>query len=120
AGSASLTSTTRDVHLCASNVVYDSRKGITHRIIFDTSTTKIYGYPSRGGVIMLECSPPPDFNFLVLGRVYPLVNKIHFVRGCYCWVRGSGIRWHGTGYRTVKIVQLDDSDEPEPTKRERH
>ncbi|KAF2188681.1 hypothetical protein K469DRAFT_660444 [Zopfia rhizophila CBS 207.26] len=71
AGSARLISTPRNVYICSPNVVYDSSKDVTHRISFDTPTIMIYGYPSRGGVIMLEDVSPTDLDFLALDRTDP-------------------------------------------------
>lgn len=129
-GSARLTSTVRDVYLCGPHVVYDSSKDITRRISFDTSTIMIFGYPSRGGVIMLEDASPADIDFLSLDRMDPPTLRYEDPKeeDAFCQrLLLLGAKWWDSLERywllngeDVDIPALDESDEPEPTKRERH
>ena len=130
AGSARLTSTPRDVYVCGPSVVYDSSKDVTRRISFDTPTIIIYSYPSRGGVIMLVDASPTDLDFLALDRTNPPMfrHEDPEEEDAFCqrllllgakWWDSMARYWLLNG-EDVNNVDLDDSDEPEPTKRERH
>lgn len=56
---------------CAVPVVYDPRLDCTRRICFTTPDINLYGWPSKGGVIILECAEAPDLDFLVIDRMHP-------------------------------------------------
>jgi hypothetical protein len=73
AGSARLTSTARDIY--TRPIIHDPSELVTCRISFDASSIRIYGYPSRGGVIILEDASPPDLDFLELDRTDPPMHR---------------------------------------------
>ena len=60
-----------DTYVCGLNVVYDSSKYFTRLISFDTPTITVYGWPSRGGVIIPGDGSPADLDFLDLDRRDP-------------------------------------------------
>lgn len=106
----------------------DSSKDFTRRISFDTTIT-VYGWPSRGGVIMLEDVSPADLDFLDLGRRDPpmLRHESREEEDRFCQkLLLLGAKWWDSNSRysllhsEVNIVELDKSNEPLPTMRERH
>ncbi|KAF2012501.1 hypothetical protein BU24DRAFT_425148 [Aaosphaeria arxii CBS 175.79] len=129
AGSARLTSTVSDVYECGPNVIYDSRKDTTRRINFG-NLVSVFGYPSRGGVVILEDTSPADFDFLDLNRADPPMTRHEdpadedafcqrlLLLGAKWW--DSLARYHLLNGEDVDVHELDESDEPEPTQRERH
>ncbi|KAF2181880.1 hypothetical protein K469DRAFT_713481 [Zopfia rhizophila CBS 207.26] len=58
-------------HTCGPDIIYDPRRDFTRRICFDTPSIEIYGWPSKGGVIILEGAAAPDFDFLGIDRIHP-------------------------------------------------
>ncbi|KAF2272645.1 uncharacterized protein EI97DRAFT_436730 [Westerdykella ornata] len=129
AGSARLTSTPREVYLCGPNVVYNASKDTTRRISFETPTIMIYGYPSRGGVIILEDASPTDLEFLALDRMDPPMFRHEDAEDedLFCqrllllgpkWWDSLARYWLLNG-EEVDRGELDESDEPVPTGRER-
>jgi hypothetical protein len=53
-GSSSARTAPRHVILCGPNVLYDGRKDVTKRLELFNLTITIYGWPSRGGVIVFR------------------------------------------------------------------
>ncbi|KAH7371730.1 hypothetical protein BKA66DRAFT_572699 [Pyrenochaeta sp. MPI-SDFR-AT-0127] len=120
----------RDVYLCGPNVVYDGRKDVMKRLELINSAITIYGWPSRGGIIVLEAASPADFDFLHLNRINPPTQryKTPEEEDIFCQkLLLLGAKWWDTVRRCVlltseetDILALDDSDEPLPTLRERY
>ncbi|KAF2869045.1 hypothetical protein BDV95DRAFT_596716 [Massariosphaeria phaeospora] len=53
----------------------DSAQDTTRRLSFDGAAIRIFGYPSLGGVIVLDHASIPDFEFLGLDRLAPLETR---------------------------------------------
>lgn len=64
----------RSIIKCGPITVYDPHKDFTKRVEFDETIT-IYGWPSRGGVVMLENASIVDFKFLGLDRLNPTMLR---------------------------------------------
>ncbi|KAF1961811.1 hypothetical protein CC80DRAFT_488217 [Byssothecium circinans] len=131
AGSARLTGAApRDVYICDPTPVYEICKDLTRRIRFETPTVTIYGYPSRGGIIMLEDASPADLEFMALDRMDPIMFRHEDPKDedAFCQrLLLLGAKWWDSMARFILLNsedvdrgELDESDEPEPTKRERH
>jgi hypothetical protein len=107
--------------------VYDPHKDFTKRVDFDVTIT-IYGWPSRGGVIMLENASVVDFNFLRLDRLNPTLlrhrtreeedtfSELLLLLGAKWW--DSVARHWLLNNSDQDIAMLEDS--PLPTMRERY
>ena len=48
---------------------------ISHRTSLNQDTITLHGWPSRGGVIVLENATPPDFDFLHLDALDPPLRR---------------------------------------------
>lgn len=120
----------RHVIWCGPNLLHDIRQDFTHRIELINSTVTIYGWPSRGGVIVFEAASPADFDFLHLDRLDPPMQRYKtpdeedsfcqqlLLLGAKWW--DSMARYTLLNCEDIDIHALDDSDEPLPTLRERY
>jgi hypothetical protein len=90
----------------------------------------IFGYPSRGGIIILDDASPTDLEFLALDRMDPPLfrHEKSEEEDAFCQrLLLLGAKWWDSTTRywllngeEVDIPALDESGEPEPTKREGH
>lgn len=120
--------------ICAPHVVYDPKRDFTRRIYFASSEVNLFGWPSRGGVIVLERAESPDFNFLGLDRIYPPEKRHENPDGEDEFCKKLlllGAKWWDSisRYSLLKgadegeadcIVALEEGPEPEPSLRERY
>jgi hypothetical protein len=53
----------------------DHNLRISRRLSFQINCVNLYGWPSRGGVIVLENATPPDFDFLELDNLDPPLRR---------------------------------------------
>ncbi|KAH8731838.1 hypothetical protein GQ44DRAFT_603934 [Phaeosphaeriaceae sp. PMI808] len=119
----------RRVYTCGPNVLYDGRKDVKKRLDFN-STITIYGWPSRGGVIVFEAASPADFDSLQLDRMDPPMHRYRTLEeeDVFCQkLLLLGAKWWDSVRRCILLTSeetdihaLDESDEPEPTLRERY
>ncbi|KAF2876415.1 hypothetical protein BDV95DRAFT_482506, partial [Massariosphaeria phaeospora] len=117
---------------CPPNLVYHPRRDFTRRISWDPLAIRVYGWPSSGGVVILEDASPADFHFLSLDRMQPpmLRHESCEAEDVFCEkLLLLGAKWwdsmarylllnFGDGY--ANIAALEESDEPLPPMRERH
>lgn len=114
---------------------YDATKDITRRTSFDIPDCYIYGYPSKGGVIVLENATIPDFEFLNLSRIHPPKTRVPDSQSedefCQKMLL-LGAKWYDSLSRFYFLKRVDRNDpdaacidaieeerEPAPTERER-
>ncbi|KAF1829869.1 hypothetical protein BDW02DRAFT_126743 [Decorospora gaudefroyi] len=119
----------RDMIRCGPVTINDPHKDFTKRFDFDESIT-IYGWPSRGGVIMLENASVADFQFMGLDRLHPPLlrhqtpeeedafSKRLLVLGAKWWDSVARHWLLSPDNPDPDIEALENS--PEPTPKERH
>lgn len=87
---------------------------ISRRISLNQDTVSIYGWPSRGGVIVLENATPPDFDFLHLDRSDPPLRRAPDQTAedsfCVALLR-LGATWWDSEARRDFVRKLENGDE---------
>jgi hypothetical protein len=111
------------------NVVYTASKDLTKRIGFGDNVV-VYGWPSRGGIMMLQDASPADMDFLDLDRTNPpmLRHESPEAEDDFCQkLVLLGAQWWDSYARylllereMLGIIELDENYEPLPTMRERY
>jgi hypothetical protein len=118
----------RSTITCGPITLHDPHRDFTRRIDFDETVT-VYGWPSRGGVILLENASVADFNFLELDRLNPDLkrHKTREEEDAFCerllllgakWWDSVARHWLFNNPDQDDASELDNS--PLPTMRERY
>jgi hypothetical protein len=106
---------------------------ISHRTSLNQDTITLHGWPSRGGVIILENATPPDFDFLLLDAFDPPLRRDpdQTAEDAFCQaLLHLGATWWDSEARRDFVRKLESFDEEaldaaeadedlEPTRRER-
>lgn len=104
----------------------------TRRIVFDESTVSLRAWPSRGGLIVLECATSVDFDFLGLDPLKPVLRRSssQSAEDDFCkQLLLLGAKWWDSESRygfirrldldPNAVMDLEEDREPWPTLRER-
>lgn len=87
---------------------------ISRRTKLNDDTTTLYGWPSRGGVIVLENATPPDFDFLQLDPLDPPLrrNPDQAIEDIFCQnLLRLGATWWDSEARQQFIRKLEYGDD---------
>ena len=112
---------------------YDASRDFTRRCCFATPDITIYGWPSKGGVIILDNATAPDFEYLGLDRLHPVMKRYEKPddEDAFCeQILLLGAKWWSSyaRYSLLKgaelheedsILLLEEGEEPEPELKER-
>jgi hypothetical protein len=116
---------------------YNSNRDFTERVCFSTQDITICGWPSKGGVIIIDNATAPDFDYLGLDRLHPIMERHQDPddEDALCEkMLLLGAKWWSSNARfsLLKGAELDDEDcirrldtpleedgEPEPELKER-
>ena len=86
------------------------------RIVFLSDSISIWGWPSRGGLIVLEEAGPVDFDYLGLDRLQPLGSRSNNEdeEDSFCQnLLQLGARWFDSRERYGFVANVADGMEPE-------
>ncbi len=87
---------------------------ISHRTSLKQDTVTLHGWPSRGGIIVLEDATPPDFDFLDLDPLDPPLRRNADQDGEDAFCQGLlrlGATWWDSEARRTFIAKLEYFDE---------
>jgi hypothetical protein len=87
---------------------------ISQRTLFGEATATLQGWPSRGGIIVLENATPPDFDFLHLDLLDPPLrrNADQDAEDAFCRaLLRLGATWWDSEARRTFIRKLENGDE---------
>lgn len=87
---------------------------ISRRTKLNDDTIALYGWPSRGGVIVLENATPPDFDFLQLDTLDPPLRRDpdQSAEDSFCQaLLRLGATWWNSEARQTFIRKLEHGDE---------
>jgi hypothetical protein len=87
---------------------------ISRRTSLDQDTVTLYGWPSRGGIIVLENATPPDFDFLHLDHLDPPLRRDsdQDAEDAFCQaLLRLGATWWDSESRRAFVGKLESYDE---------
>ncbi|KAH7070125.1 hypothetical protein FB567DRAFT_539934 [Paraphoma chrysanthemicola] len=87
---------------------------ISQRTLLNQETVTLQGWPSRGGIIILENATPPDFDFLHLDPLNPPLRRVadQDAEDAFCRaLLRLGATWWDSEARRAFVRKLENSDE---------
>lgn len=94
-------------------VYRDHNLRISRRTCLDQDTITLQGWPSRGGIIVMENATPPDFNFLRLDSLDPPLRRdfdqIAEAAFCQALLR-LGATWWDSEARRDFVRKIENGD----------
>ncbi|CAO2657864.1 Nn.00g071240.m01.CDS01 [Neocucurbitaria sp. VM-36] len=87
---------------------------ISHRISLKQDTVTLHGWPSRGGIIVLESATPPDFDFLHLDPLDPPLRRCadQDAEDVFCQaLLRLGATWWDSEARRAFVGKLESFDD---------
>jgi hypothetical protein len=88
----------------------------TQRVLFVERSISVWGWPSRGGLIVLERAGPLDFDHLGLDRLQPVASRSsdQDEEDAFCQkILQLGARWFDSRERYGFVANVADEFEPE-------